>query len=177
MVIKGNNTKRLLLSITLVMFLLGTCGVVDSVNSSEDTITNIKDRSLQINTSDKIIINGSTAIDLNNTSSVIEPKKTDKIYTIKEKTTKKIRKYPTITVKGYPTCYTCWRTQRYRKTQQTYINYCPNCRRYGTLRNNPKHVQDGEITCSRCDCDFCCHCGRDKVGSGGRHNWNILKKA
>jgi len=104
-----------------------------------------------------------------------EAKSDGKIYTVK-KTVKKSEK-PIITVYGYPTCYTCWRIEKYRKVKRSYINYCPNCKKYNTLHNNPKKVKDGEITCSKCDCDFCDCCGRDKVGSGGRHNWNILKKA
>lgn len=182
--IKGNYVNKLLLSILIVMFLLGTCGVVDSVNNTDDIITNINSTPNEINTSGLIVVNSDGYVDSNNGASVIVPKSNDILYTDnkkttrkKKKTTKKIKNDPTITVTGYPTCYTCWRNVRYHKVKTSYINYCPNCRKYGTLRNNPKHVADGEITCSRCDCDFCCYCGRDKVGSSGRHNWNILKKA
>ena len=43
-----------------------------------------------------------------------------------------------------------------------WLNYCPNCGRYGTLLNNPKHQYEGELTCSHCDSDYCGHCGREK---------------
>lgn len=159
------------------MFLLGTCGVVDSVNETEQTVSNINSSIQEINTSKAIMVNDTSYVGADDSKSYFTVKTSDKLYTEKQKTTKKIKKHPTITITGYPTCYTCWRNVRYHKGKTSYINYCPNCRKYGTLRNNPKHVADGEITCSRCDCDFCCYCGRDKVGSCGRHNWNILIKA
>ena len=166
-------TKNLLYCIIITCLLLCVCITVDYAD--DETITNINESTLEINTSNVIIINDSTYIPNDKYPSVIEGKSSDKIYTIKEKTTK-INKYPKITVKGYPTCYTCWKSVKYHKGKTSYINYCPNCKRYNTLLDNPKHVMDGEITCSKCDCDFCCYCGRDKCGSSGRHNWNILKK-
>ena len=169
-------TKNLLICIGLTCLLLCVCIAVDYADDN-DTITNINESIKETNTSEVIVVNDTSYVLNSKYPSAIEGKSSDKIYTVKEKTTKKIKKHPMITVTGYPTCYTCWRTVRYHKVKTSYINYCPNCRRYGTLRDNPKHVRDGEITCSRCDCDFCCYCGRDKCGSSGRHNWNILIKS
>lgn len=173
-VVKGFYKKRLLVAIVFVSLLLCICIAVDY--ATNDTITNIKNSTMEINTSNMVVSNNSTIIDVNDSASIITVKKTDKIYTIHKKTTKRIQKIGRITVTGYPTCYTCWRNVKYRKAKRSYVNYCPNCKSYGVLLNNPKKVVDGEITCRKCDCDFCCYCGRDKVGSGGRHNWNILHK-
>ena len=175
---KGNIQDKLIIWIVILLILISICISIDYADNS--TINNINDSMMEINDSNIIVINDTSYLKDNDKANIIEMKSSDKIYTTKtkkKKTTKKTKKYPTITVTGYPTCYTCWRNVRYHKVKTTYINYCPNCKKYGTLRNNPKHVSDGEITCSKCDCDFCCYCGRDKVGSGGRHNWNILKKA
>ena len=175
MVIKGLENK-IVKGIILVLLLLSVCVSIDY--AEEDTITNVNDTSGLSVLSDKNVtfVNGSYYV-LPEDSGIA--KSDGKVYSdklVKEKVSD-AKKKPTITVYGYPTCYTCWKTQRYRCVKRTYINYCPNCRRYGTLRNNPKGVRDGEITCRRCDCDFCDFCGRDKVGSSGRHNWNILVKA
>ena len=158
-----DNIKRLITGIAIVLLLLTVCIAIDSaseINNQNDTKVDIPKNVVVVNESaygeNKIVEHDG------------------KVHT--DKKVKEKSKKPTITVYGYPTCYTCWRTQRYRCVKMTYINYCPNCKKYGTLRNNPKGVADGEITCSRCDCDFCCYCGRDKVGSGGRHKWNVLIK-
>jgi methionine-rich copper-binding protein CopC len=45
----------------------------------------------------------------------------------------------------------------------TYKNYCPSCHKYGSLVWNPKGVEEGEWTCSSCDCDYCAACGKEKV--------------
>lgn len=46
----------------------------------------------------------------------------------------------------------------------TFLNYCPNCHRYGTLTFNPKGTVEGEWTCSKCDSDYCAADGRCKAG-------------
>lgn len=145
----------------MVSLMLSICISVDS--ASNETIT-VNNTTLDFNDS-FIEVNGS----FYSSEKDIGVAKFHKVVT--EKT-----KIPIITCYGKPTCYTCWKNHRkYQWYKKSYINYCPNCKRYGTLRNNPKRVKDGEITCSRCDCDFCVYCGRDKVESGGRHNWNILR--
>ena len=145
--------------IVIVSLLLALCVAVDYA-ANNDPINNINNSLMEINDSKIIVLNDTSHLQEYDKGSVGIVEKDKKIYTTKsksKKTTKKTKKYPTITVTGYPTCYTCWRNVRYHKVKTSYINYCPNCRKYGTLRNNPKHVADGEITCSRCDCDFCCY--------------------
>ena len=175
MVIKGLENK-LVKGVILVLLLLLVCVSVDY--AEEDTISNVNNTSGLSVLSDKNVtfVNGSYYV-LPEDSGIA--KSEGKVYSdksVKEKVSE-AKKKPTITVYGYPTCYTCWRNVRYRRVKMTYLDYCPNCKRYNFLLNNPKGVRDGEITCRRCDCDFCVYCGCDKVGSGGRHNWNILVKA
>lgn len=89
---------------------------------------------------------------------------------VKKNTTKP--KVSTITMTGKPSCRSCCR-RAYKWHIKTYKNYCPNCKRTNVLRKNPKGVPEKELTCSRCDCDYCVVCGHDKSG-GRRHYYNIL---
>ncbi|KZX16626.1 hypothetical protein MBCUT_06640 [Methanobrevibacter cuticularis] len=59
--------------------------------------------------------------------------------------------YPT--VKGYE-----WK----RWGKVTFKNYCPFCKKWNTLKYNPKRVADGEITCYKCGADYCAGTGKDK---------------
>ena len=68
-------------------------------------------------------------------------------------------KYPLISMRAKPSCGCRYKyTWHYR----TFINYCPNCHHYGTLRKNPKGVPEKEYTCHRCSSDFCGCCGKEK---------------
>lgn len=72
---------------------------------------------------------------------------------------------PVIAMTGKPSCTRCarngcaytWRTKKY-------INYCPNCKHYNCLGNKHKWQSryEQEITCFRCDSDFCVNCGKEK---------------
>lgn len=92
--------------------------------------------------------------------------------TIKKPAKKKVKK-PTITFVGKPSCRSCCK-QKYIWRKNTFVNYCPNCKHYGTLLINPKGVPERELTCKRCNSDFCI-CGHDKT-SGRRHYNSILSK-
>lgn len=77
-----------------------------------------------------------------------------------------------ITIVGKPSCTECMRNGiPYEWYEMSYVNYCPNCRRYGTLGNkhkrNSRHEQ--EITCFNCDSDFCIHCGKEKYSWSDVH--------
>ena len=48
-----------------------------------------------------------------------------------------------------------------KAVQKTWKNYCPLCKRSGTLTFNPKHNETGEWTCSKCDADYCGVSGKD----------------
>lgn len=76
-----------------------------------------------------------------------------------------------ITVNMMPSCGCCgYPKTPYKRFTKTWKNYCPNCKKSGTLTDNPKGVYEGEITCSMkkggCDADYCGYCGGDKWGGG-----------
>ena len=50
---------------------------------------------------------------------------------------------------------------KYVKTTKTWKNECPFCG--GKLAFNPKKTAEGELTCKKCDADFCCVSGKDKA--------------
>ena len=133
------------------MFLLGTCGVVDSVNNTEDTITNINSTDNLKNGLNITTLNSSTVIGVNESASNIVAKTSDKIYT----------KYPTVTITSKPSCG-C----RYGYYWHTFsfVDYCPNCHRYNALVNKHKWPArfEQELTCKYCDCDWCGCCGKMK---------------
>ena len=49
----------------------------------------------------------------------------------------------------------------YKLTKKTWKNVCPFCK--AKLKFNPKNTAEGELTCSKCDADFCCVSGKDKA--------------
>ena len=49
----------------------------------------------------------------------------------------------------------------YKLTKKTWKNVCPFCK--GKLKFNPKKTAEGELTCEKCDADFCCVTGQDKA--------------
>jgi len=49
------------------------------------------------------------------------------------------------------------------KQQNTFKNYCPLCKKNGTLEWNPKGTAEGEWTCSACGADCCAKCGSEKL--------------
>lgn len=103
--------------------------------------------------------------------------------------TVEVQNQDTITATGKNTCGCCgYPRMAYKNYTRTYKNYCPNCKRSGTLVFGPKNVVDGEITCGNtgpacrnkgtvngkavttrirgCDADYCVQCGGDKAGRG-----------
>lgn len=49
----------------------------------------------------------------------------------------------------------------YKLTKKTWKNKCPFCG--GKLSFNPKKTPEGELTCKKCDADFCAVSGKDKA--------------
>ena len=58
-------------------------------------------------------------------------------------------------------CYPSKGGYDYKLTKKTWKNKCPFCG--GTLKFNPKKTPEGELTCSKCDADFCGVSGQDKA--------------
>lgn len=63
----------------------------------------------------------------------------------------------TVTVWAYPSKAGA----DYKLTKKTWKNVCPFCK--GKLKFNPKKTAEGELTCSKCDADFCGVTGKDKA--------------
>lgn len=154
--IKGNKRKqKLLIGILLCLIGLAVCMTVDSAT---ETITSMDNRPITA-TENVTILNGTSYIVMDKGAGIAVSD--GKIYTEKPKKPKA----KTITMTGRPSCTSCARNHRaYKWSTHTYINYCPNCHRHGTLFNKHKwqsrHEQ--EITCRHCDSDFCIRCGKEK---------------
>ena len=141
-----DNIKALILSIIFVLLLLSVCVSVDY--AANDTITVEQE---QMNTSNCTLIGG-----VHYDNRIVNRSK-GHIQSYNVVVTKP--KYSTIGMWAKPSCGCNYRyTWHYR----TFINYCPNCHHYGTLRKNPKGVPEREYTCHRCSSDFCGCCGKEK---------------
>ena len=143
-----DNIKRLLLGILIVLLLLSICVTVDY--AANDTITFTENMTVdhKINSTNMTLINGTYySVEKN-----VGVAKLQKVVTEKPK-------IPIIGMYAKPSCGCRYRyTWHYRE----FINYCPNCGHYGTLRKNPKMVPEKEYTCHRCSSDFCGVCGKEK---------------
>lgn len=75
----------------------------------------------------------------------------------------------TITVTGKPSTGQAAKYYKYKNYTKTWKNYCPFCKKTGTLSDNPKGVPEHEITCDKkkggCDADFDVTTGGDKNGN------------
>ena len=140
-----DNIKALILMILGVLLLLSVCV---SIDYADDTITS---EPIEQNLTNCTLING---VHYDN---VIVNRSKNHIQKYNVVTVKP--KYPTISMWAKPSCGCNYKyTWHYR----TFINYCPNCHHYGTLRRNPKGVPEREYTCARCSSDFCGCCGKEK---------------
>ena len=76
---------------------------------------------------------------------------------------------PTVTITCKPSCGRCSKAYTWRT--KTYVNYCPNCHRFGTIYNKHKYAarHEQELTCGACDCDFCGNCGKEKMGYSSKY--------
>ena len=149
------------MGIFIVCVLLVLCISIDYADDNT-TINNIDNATNDFNTSNYIVLNNSSSYYFNGTSGIVKAKSSDKIYTTGKKISEKA-KLPIITMTGKPSCgcrysYT-WHTR-------TYLNYCPNCKHWNCLTNKHKWAAryEHEISCSRCDSDFCICCGKEKMG-------------
>lgn len=147
--VKANNIKNLLFGIIIVLLLLSICITVDYAANDTITVTSNQTVDMNINSSDIIVLNDSYYA--GETEGVAKLQKV-----VIEKP-----KYPIIGMYAKPSCGCRYRyTWHYRE----FINYCPNCGHYGTLRRNPKGVPEKEYTYHRCSSDWCGVCGKEKMG-------------
>ena len=146
MVIK-DNIKALINWIIILSLVLAVCMTVDYADS-DVTVCNNMSSKVNLTKTEKLS-DGGVYVDLTNKSHTIVMKSSDRIY----------YKYPIIGMYAKPSCGCRYKyTWHYRE----FVNYCPNCHHYGTLRKNPKGVPEREYTCARCSSDFCGCCGKEK---------------
>lgn len=152
--------KKIATILFISIFLLLSLSA-DTAEKTDDVITNINSsNNLQSISKDVIIINDTYVLDENAGMA----KSDGKIYVDKTVKTK-----PTITMTGKPSCTRCVRNHcSYTWRTKTYVNYCPNCKHWNCLGNKYKRgaVHEKEISCFRCDSDFCVNCGKEK------HSWS-----
>lgn len=143
--------------------MLTICVAVDSA----DTITNTDQSSpLENFSNENLTIINDTYYNLPKNSGYAVSD--GKVYT--DKTVKVKKQANTITMTGRPSCTRCARNHcAYTWRTKTYINYCPNCHHYNCLGNKHKRgaIHEKEITCFRCDSDFCVNCGKEKYSWSG----------
>ena len=149
-----DNIKGLLLGIFIVVALLVCCMAIDSADENITVTANHTNLSVSncteidgVHYDDKIVDKNVSGI-----------AKVHKIVHIKPK-------LPTVTMTGKPSCSRCARNHiPYKWFTRSYVNYCPNCHHWNCLGNKHKSgsVHEQEISCFRCDSDFCVYDGHEK---------------
>lgn len=79
----------------------------------------------------------------------------------------KIKKSNVLSVQGKCSCSLM---SDYIKHGAEWVNYCPQCHKYGTLRfTTGGGCPEGMIYCTRCDADFCAVHGKEHVYEGSTY--------
>ena len=157
--VNDNIKKRLIIGIMIVSLLLVGCIAVDS---ADDTITNVNNNSSLTNIPKNTVVINNSHVSSKNVGMAVSDGKVYIDTTVKVKpkyTNKTVKVKPKISMYAKPSCG-C--RHKYTWHYREFVNYCPNCHHYGTLRKNPKGVPEREYTCSRCSSDFCGVCGKEK---------------
>ena len=139
------NVIDVLFLILITLSILGVCATCDA---DEIIICNEPNDTVQIN-------NSYMNLQDQDAKSTIIGKTKDRVY----------ESYPTITMVGKPSCSRCAGNHiPYKWFTRTYVNYCPNCHYYNCLGNKHKYGSryEQEITCFRCDSDYCVYDGHEK---------------
>ena len=154
----GFYVKDLLLGILLVLLCLGVCVGIDYAD--DEPISNIDDSPLEIHDKTIKVLDKGTYVDVNDEDGYFVANSSDKIHTIKTKKKKKKKvEIPTISLWAKPSVRSGY---AYKWHYRTWVNYCPNCGGYNCLLINPKGVPERELTCGRCDSDYCGVTGKEK---------------
>ena len=144
--------KNLLFWIFVVIVLLSFCMALDSADE------NITVDQEMVNDTNTTLVGGVYYDDKIMDKNVTGIAKVHKIVHIKPH-------HPVITMTGKPSCSRCARNHcAYTWRTKTYVNYCPHCHHWNCLGNKHKSgsVHEQEISCFRCDSDFCVCCGKTK---------------
>lgn len=145
MIIGLDKTTKTIMVIIIALIILMLCINPDK---ADETITT---KETQIINQSYIYIDNDDTYYIEDNNSEITIKQTDPLY----------EDEPTITITAKPSCG-CKYGYKWKTT--TFINYCPHCHFYGTLKNVHK-VQaryEQELTCTKCGADYCGRCGKEK---------------
>ena len=90
---------------------------------------------------------------------------------VKNETVKVEPDLPIVSIIAKPSCGCNYRNPgkyKYKRYKTSFINHCPKCGKWGTLRNvyKPTAKYEYELTCDMrlggCDADYCGVCGKDR---------------
>lgn len=160
-VMKENKIKKLLNWIFIVTLLLCICATVDYADDVDSII--VTENQTQAKVSENLTLVNGTYFDTSNKDLGVA--KLQKVVVERPKV-------PVITMTGKPSCSRCARNHiPYKWFTRSYVNYCPNCHRYGTLGNKHKYGSryEQEITCFHCDSDFCVYDGHEKYSWSNKY--------
>ena len=138
-----DNIRFYFFRILIVSTLLLSCLSYDYA----DEMVNITNKE---NITSNLTFDNVSVVGVNASSHTIVGKSSDRIHT----------KYSIVGMYAKPSCG-CHYSYKYWYYRE-FVNYCPNCHYYGTLRKNPKCTFEREYSCARCDSDFCGVCGKEK---------------
>ena len=156
--VKGRFHKTIINMIFIVILLLALCIAVDYATNAtnETTVTNM-DQADSVLLNDSIVVNDTYYVSLCEDEGNA---KFQKVVTVKPKV-------PTVTITCKPSCG-CGRHSTYIWRTRTFVDHCPHCHKYGTLRNVHKWQAryEQELTCDPklggCGADYCGNCGHEK---------------
>ena len=155
----ADNIKSLICCIVAVLLLLSVCMTIDYADNTP--VNNINSSKMEITNKSIIVANDTGNIHANGIGDIGIVEKDKRIYTVKEKKVKKVKKQtlPTISMWAKPSVRCGY---PYKWYYRTFIDYCPNCHHYNCLLKNPKGVPENEYTCRYCDSDFDGVVGKEK---------------
>ena len=148
--------KKLIIGIIIMIIILLVCVHIDNAtditSSANKTTSNLTPQEMKINETYYVSMN-----------------KTGKA--VKNETVKAEPDLPIVSITAKPSCGCNYRNSgkyKYKWYTTSFINHCPKCGKWGTLRNmyKPTAKYEYELTCDMrlggCDADYCGVCGKDK---------------
>lgn len=148
--------KKLIIGIIIMIIILLVCVHIDNAtditSSANNTTSNL--------TLQEMKINETYYVNMNKTGKAV-----------KNETVKAEPDLPIVSITAKPSCgcnYLKPGKYKYKWYTTSFINHCPKCGKWGTLRNiyKPTAKYEYELTCDMrlggCDADYCGVCGKDK---------------
>lgn len=156
---KKETIKKIIMPAIIILMLLACIIAIDQAANPESS--NKGYSNMTVKNQDMIKYNGVYYTDgINKTGKAV-----------KNETVKIKPSVETVSITAKPSCGCNYREPgryKYKWYTTSFINYCPKCHKYGTLRNvyKPTAKYEYELTCDMrlggCDADYCGVCGKDK---------------